>query len=84
MKTTRNILSIVIAAGTAGVALLAISNIISADIALAIIAVSGLAGFAALDYSRNLKSLRVPGRLLRPTLPVAANVAAACTVRRAA
>ena len=54
------------------------------DFDLAIIAVGGIAAFAALDYTRNLKSLRVPGRLLRPTLPVATNVVAACTVRRAA
>jgi hypothetical protein len=84
MKTTRNILSIVIAAGAPGVALLAITNLLPADIALAIISVGGLAAFAALDYSRNTKSLRVPGRLLRPALPVAANVVAACSVRRAA
>jgi len=84
MKTTRNILSIVIAAGTPGVALLALTNLLPADVALAIIAVGGIAAFAALDYTRNLKSLRVPGRLLRPTLPVATNVVAACTVRRAA
>jgi len=84
MKTTRNILSIVIAAGSAGVALLTLSNVIAADIALALISVAGLIGFAALDYSRTTKSLRAPGRLLRPALPVAANVVAACTVRRAA
>ena len=84
MKTIRNILPLLVAAGASGVALLAINNLVSADIALAITAVGGLVAFAAFDYSRNLKSLRVPGRILRPTLPVATNVAAACTVRRAA
>jgi hypothetical protein len=83
MKTTRNILSIVIAAGTAGVALLTLSNVIAADIALALISVAGLIGFAALDYSRTTKSLQVPGRLLRPALPVATN-AAPVAFRRAA
>ena len=84
MKTIRNILPLLVAAGASGVALLAISNLISADIALAIIAVGGLVAFAAFDYSRNTKSLRVPGRILRPTFPVAANVAVTCNVRRAA
>jgi len=84
MKTTRNILSIVIAAGAPGVALLVASNLISADVALAIISIAGLVAFAALDYSRTTKSLRAPGRLLRPALPVAATVASACTLRRVA
>ena len=84
MKTTRNILSIVIAAGAPGVALLALSNLIAADLALAVIAVSGLVAFAALDYTRTAKSLRAPGRILRPALPVSANVVAAGNVRRAA
>ena len=84
MKTTRNILSIVIAAGAPGVALLAFSNLITADLALAVLAVSGLLAFAALDYSRTTKSLRAPGRILRPTLPLATNGSAACTIRRAA
>jgi len=82
MKTTRNILSIVIAAGAPGVALLALSNFIAVDVALAVIAVSGLLAFAALDYSRTAKSLRAPARILRPVLPVRANVVAACNVRR--
>ena len=84
MKTTRNILSIVIAAGAPGVALLALTNLIAADLALAVIAVSGLLAFAALDYSRTGKSLRAPDRILRPALPVRANVVAACNIRRAA
>jgi hypothetical protein len=84
MKTTRNLLSIVIAAGAPGVALLALTNLIAADVALAIIAVSGLLAFAALDYSRTAKSLRSPARILRPALPVRTNVVAACNIRRAA
>jgi len=84
MKTTRNILSIVIAAGAPGVALLAVSNLIPADIALAVIAVGGLLAFAALDYMRTTKSLRTPARILRPVLPLSASVAPACDVRRAA
>jgi hypothetical protein len=84
MKTTRNILSIVIAAGAPGVALLAFSNLVTADLALAVLAVSGLLAFAALDYSRTAKSLQAPARILRPALPLATNRAAACTIRRAA
>ena len=86
MKTIRNLLPLLVAAGAPGVALLAINNVIPADIALAIIAVGGIAAFAAFDYSRNMKSLRVPGRVLRPALPVATAVATACNVnvRRAA
>ncbi|MEJ1971241.1 MAG: hypothetical protein WDM96_01550 [Lacunisphaera sp.] len=84
MKTARNLLSLLVAAGTAGVALLALNNLIPADVAFAIFSVGALVGFAAYDYTRTTKSLRVPGRVLRPTLPVATVASAACNVRRAA
>jgi hypothetical protein len=42
MKTTRNLLSVLLAAGAPGVALLAISNVIPADVAMAILAVGSL------------------------------------------
>jgi hypothetical protein len=85
MKTISNILSVTIAAGAPGVALLAITNLIPADVAIAVIAVGALVGFAAYDYTRATKSLRTPGRLLRPTLPAATKLApAACDNRHAA
>ena len=84
MKTTRNILSIAIAAGAPGVALLAFTNLISADIALAIIAINGLVAFAAFDYLRTTKSLRPEAQILRPELPLRSNVVRSANLRRAA
>jgi hypothetical protein len=85
MKTISNILPALIAAGAPGVALLALNNLIPADTAIAVIAVGALVGFAAYDYTRTTRSLRAPGRLLRPTLPAATNLApATCATRRAA
>lgn len=84
MKTTRNILSIAIAAGAPGVALLTFSNLISADIALAILAINGLVAFAAFDYLRTTKSLRPAAQILRPALPLRSNVAQPSRLRRAA
>ena len=84
MKTSRNIISFVIAAGAPGVALLALANVIAADAALAILAVGGIAAFAAFDYSRSTASLRARARILRPALPAAKLVATVCTVDRAA
>ena len=84
MKTARNILSIIIAAGAPGVAALAFTNIIAVDTALAVIAISSLLAFAALDYSRTSRSLRAPARILRPALPAVTNVVANASARRAA
>jgi len=85
MKTISNILSVIIAAGAPGVALLTINNLIPADVAIAVISVGALVGFAAYDYTRATKSLQTPGRILRPTLPAATNLApATCDTRRAA
>ena len=71
MKTTRNILSVLIAAGAPSVALLAFSNRIPTDVALAAVTVASLAAFALVDYSRPMKSLRPLAPVLRPTLPAA-------------
>jgi hypothetical protein len=85
MKTTRNLLSVLLAAGAPGVALLAISNVIPADVAMSILAVGSLAAFAAFDYARQAKSLRVSAPVLRPALPVAgATCASVHDLRRAA
>lgn len=85
MKTTRNLLSVLLAAGAPGVALLAIGNVISADVAMAAIAVGALVTFAAHDYMRPTHSLRVAAPVLRPPMPVGRMTAAhACEMRRAA
>jgi hypothetical protein len=69
MKTSRNILSALIAAGAPGVLLLALGNWIPADLSVAGLTVIGLIAFAIFDYSRPVATLRVPGVVLRPTLP---------------
>jgi hypothetical protein len=84
MKTSRNIISFVIAAGAPGVALLALANVIAADAALALLSVGALVAFAAFDYSRNTASLRARARILRPALPGATLAATACQLDRAA
>ena len=84
MKTSRNIISFVIAAGAPGVALLALANVIAADAALAILAVGGIAAFAAFDYSRSTKSLRTSARILRPAFPSTKLAAPVISLNRAA
>jgi hypothetical protein len=71
MKTSRNILSALIAAGAPGVVLLALSNWIPADLSVAGLTAIGLFAFAIFDYSRPVATLRMPGVVVRPTLPVA-------------
>ena len=68
MKTTRNILSALIAAVVPGVTLLAFSNHVSADLAFASIAVISIFAFAIYDFSRNTASLVARDPLLRPPL----------------
>lgn len=71
MKTTSNILSSLIAAGAPGVALLALSDRVPADLALAGLTAIGLVAFAIFDYSRPTHELKVPGGVVRPMLPAA-------------
>jgi hypothetical protein len=68
MKTTNNILSALIAAGAPGVALLALSNRIPADLALAVLTAIGLVAFAIFDYTRPVHSLKEPAKVIRPTV----------------
>lgn len=85
MKTSRNIIAVLVAAGAPSVALLALSNLIPTDVAMGVLSVGALLAFAAFDYSRQTKSLRAPGRVVRPVLPAARAVApVVCTVDRAA
>lgn len=72
MKTIRNVLTALIAAGAPGVALLAATNLVPADTAIAALSVGGLLAFAIFDYSRRVNSLQVKAAILRPTLPVRA------------
>lgn len=83
MKTINNILSALIAAGAPGVALLALSDRIPADLALAVLTAIGLVAFAIFDYTRPVHSLKVPVQVLRPAVP-ACNQPCPVTVRHAA
>jgi len=69
MKTTNNILSALIAAGAPGVALLALSHRIPADLALAVLTAVGLVAFAIFDYSRPTQGLKVRAEVVRPEAP---------------
>jgi hypothetical protein len=83
MKTTRNILTALIAAGAPGVTLLALSDLVPADLALAGITALGLVAFAIYDFSRDTASLRVPAKVIRPPLR-AADRPDSATLRKAA
>lgn len=75
MKTSAKYISLVLAAGIAGVALFALANAsftaaFRGDVAVAIAASAAVVGFAAYDYSRRTQPLSIPARVLRPSLPV--------------
>ena len=75
MKTSAKYLCLVLAAGTAGVALFVLANAsftaaFPGDVAVAIAASAALVGFTAYDYSRRAQPLNIPNRVLRPLLPV--------------
>ena len=76
MKNSANYFSLVLAAGTAGVALFAAANsnftsFIAGDLDVAVAATvaMSLIGLAVYDYSRRSRPLVAPARLLRPVLP---------------
>ena len=83
MNATRLIPSVLFAAGTPGVALLAYLNGLPADVTIAGLTLVGLAVIAIFDYSRPTASLKVRAPVIRPTLPGAAAPATGRT-RRAA
>src|SRR3982751_334875 len=83
MKTTRNILTALIAAVVPGAALLAFSNRVSADLAFASITVMGLFAFAIYDFTRNTASLKVRATVIRPPLR-SINSPLSASVRKAA
>ena len=83
MKTTRNILTALIAAGTPGVALLALTDRVPADLGLASFTAVGLVAFAIYDFSRKTASLTVRAAVIRPPLH-AADRPCAASIRKAA
>ena len=83
MKTIRNVLSVLIAAGIPGVALLSLTDRVPSDVALAAITVIGLFAFAIYDLSRNTASLKVRAAVIRPPLR-AADRPGSASLRKAA
>ena len=69
MKTIRHVTSFLIAAGSAGVALLTMAGSVPADLGFAVLSVLGLAGFMLFDYARSPKPLRSLAPVVRPALP---------------
>ena len=84
MKSFTRLPSALVAAGTAGVALLTLSGLIPADFGFASLAALGLVAFAIFDYSRPVRSLYVLAPVLRPCLPSESSSPVACSARRAA
>jgi hypothetical protein len=85
MKNSAKYPSLVLAAGTAGVAFFAAANsnftsLIGGDLDVAVAAIVAVAlvGLAVYDYSRRSRCLVAPARLLRPVLP--ASVASSKTI----
>lgn len=85
MNNTNKLLSVILAAGTTGVAAFALANsavvaALPADVILGAGATLAILGFAAYDYSRRYLPLALPGRKLHPKLPQTAGPRpAACT-----
>jgi len=76
MNKSSQMISHVLAAGVAGVAVFSLANTsimaaLPADVVLGVGASVAIFGLALYDYSRRARALVVPARLLRPTLPAA-------------
>ena len=74
MKNSSQSISLILAAGAAGVAIFALANAqftagLPAVTLLAIAVSIALLSLAVYDYSRRVLPLRLPVRLLRPTVP---------------
>ena len=69
MKTIHHLTSSLVAAGSAGVALLTVSGLVPAELGFAGLSVLGLSAFALFDYARPVRSLRPLAPVLRPALP---------------
>lgn len=77
MKNNLTLLSVILAAGTAGVVGFNVANssfvaALPGDVILGAAASVAILAFAIYDYSRHYAPLALPGRLLRPKLPAAA------------
>lgn len=84
MKTIHHVTSALVAAGSFGVALLTLTNLIPADLGFAGLAVLGISGFALFDYGRPVASLKVRAPVVRPALPAESASPVAYGTRRAA
>jgi hypothetical protein len=74
MKNSAKYLSLILAAGTAGVALFSLANAsftatVRGDVVAAVMAATAIVGLAAYDYSRRTQPLSVPARMVRPAMP---------------
>lgn len=77
MKNNHPLISVILAAGSAGVAAFAFANSafvasLPGDVILGAGASLAILGFAAYDYSRRYLPLKHPGRAVCPSLPAAA------------
>lgn len=70
MKTIHHLTSALVAAGSAGLALMTLSDLVPAEAGFAILSILGLAGFALFDYARPTRSLEVVAPVLRPAAPL--------------
>jgi len=84
MKTISFALTVLLAAGSAGVALLTLSGLFQAELGFASLAVLGLMGVAVFDYNRPQRSLTINAEVLRPALPSESTSPVAYCCERAA
>ncbi|MBI2498449.1 MAG: hypothetical protein HYV75_11230 [Opitutae bacterium] len=84
MRNIKPLLSVILATGAAGVAVFAVANSafvasLPGDVILGAGASVAILGFAAYDYSRRYLPLDLPGRTLRPKLPMVTPCRATCS-----
>ncbi len=77
MKNSAHSISLILAAGLAGVALFKLADVslvaaLPGGAILAFALSAAAIGLAISDYSRRVQPLMVPGRVVRPALPAAA------------
>ena len=69
MKTIHHLSSALIAAGSAGVAVMTVTGLVPDAVGFAVLSLLGLAGFVLFDYARTPRSLRPLAPIVRPALP---------------
>jgi hypothetical protein len=77
MNKSNKLISLVLATGAAGVAFFSFANgpfsvALPGDVIIGLGASVAVIGLAVSDYSRRMRSLTPPARLLRPALPAVA------------